>query len=690
MIYKNIEKFVEEANNIGIKKVYKKRHNEKFNYFNIACAFDIETTSVKIGEKKFSFMYMWQFGIDDLRIYGRTWEEFKELIQKLKQALNISLNDRLVCFIHNLEFEFQFIKSIFNWHDIFALDERQPLYAITEDGIEFRCSYKLTDLSLEDVGKNLKKYKCEKKVGQLDYTKIRHFSTPLTDDEIDYGISDIDVVICKIKELIEENYNNIGYIPLTKTGFVRRDVKKAVLNDKVARNLVRDLKLTKNEYILLKAAFQGGYVHSNSNNSCITEYDVTSFDFSSSFPSVMVSEMFPMSNGTKVEPKNKKEFNKYLKDYCCVFEITMKNVRPKSDDIFEFPISVSKCEKSIKDTKKRVSNGRIEKADKLKTIITNVDFEIYEQFYKFDYEIEDIKNMYIYKRGYLPKPIIELVLDYYKFKNELKGNSEQAVLYQWRKALLNAIYGMMIMDVVRGKISYEDNWDTTEVDIEEQIKKYNDNKARCNWYPWGVFITAYSRRNLFSGILSCGIDYIYSDTDSIKIKNKDKHIDYINAYNKYITSKSELCLEYYGLDKKRLRPMEKQIGVWEFDGHYKRFKTLGAKEYLVEKDNGEIEITMAGLNKKAGSEYFASLEEPFEEFKKGTVIDAEKTKKLGHFYIDEPMEFEITDYLGNTETVFSPSGVYLEPVPFRIGEMTVEDTIAYAFGIVSKDSQSFK
>ncbi|HHA4173567.1 TPA: hypothetical protein ACOBU0_002928, partial [Enterococcus faecium] len=69
--------------------------------------------------------------------------------------------------------------------------------------------------------------------------------------------------------------------------------------------------------------------------------------------------------------------------------------------------------------------------------------------------------------------------------------------------------------------------------------------------------------------------------------------------------------EHYDIEPERLRPktvagVEKPIGMWDYEGTYSRFKTLGAKRYLVEKD-GKLEITVAGLSKDNGLDYMLSV-----------------------------------------------------------------------------------
>lgn len=43
------------------------------------------------------------------------------------------------------------------------------------------------------------------------------------------------------------------------------------------------------------------------------------------------------------------------------------------------------------------------------------------------------------------------------------------------------------------------------------------------------------------------------------------------------------------------------MGVFEDDGHYKRFICLGSKKYAYEDDDGNLHITVAGVAKKKGA-----------------------------------------------------------------------------------------
>lgn len=235
---------------------------------------------------------------------------------------------------------------------------------------------------------------------------------------------------------------------------------------------------------------------------------------------------------------------------------------------------------------------------------------------------------------------------------------------------------MMVTDIVKELCICDESgeWQLSEVpDLGEAIGKYNDNKQRFLFYPWGVFVTSYARRNLYSGILEFGDDYIYSDTDSIKCVNIGRHMDYIKGYNQYIVSAIDRCLSSYGLDLSDARPKnikgsEKQIGVWDWetDGDpYTEFKTLGAKRYMYRQD-GDVHITIAGVSKKLGRDFIAGQQDPFQFFDDGMVIDAEHSGKLTHTYLDYEQMGTLTDYRGDSMDYHEMSSVHLEQSEYKM------------------------
>lgn len=639
-------------------------------YYNTPCSFDIETTSMLYNGEKVGFMYVWQLGLGGYVIIGRTWEEFKDTMDRLVDMLCLEEDVRLVIYVQNLSYEFQFIRKLFNFIKVFSMDKRKPIQSTTSIGIEFKCSYFLTGKSLESIGEDLVNYKVKKQVGNLDYDKIRHSTTPLTKAELLYCVDDVKVVMACIQEKIDID-GDITKIPLTNTGYVRRKCREACIRkdgkfNRSYREIMRGLTLDPDEYLQLKQAFQGGFTHANPHIVGETLENVRSFDFTSSYPAVMVCEKFPMSKGEKVVPKSKKELEYYLNHYCCLFDVSIDGLEPKVT--FENYLSLHKCRGlNVKKDKKNytVNNGRIVRAKHLETTITEVDYSIMTKFYKW--EKCKIGNFRIYAKAYLPQEFIEVVLEMYQKKTELKGIEGMEIEYLLIKGMLNACYGMTVTDIVRPEIIYEKgDWQDDEVpDLTEAIKKYNRDSKRFLFYPWGVWITAYARRNLFTGILECQYDYVYSDTDSLKILNWEKHKDYIESYNRKIEAKMNNAMKHFGFDKNAWKPKnkkgeEKPLGFWDDEGMYSRFKTLGAKRYMTEKD-GKLDITVSGLKKKDTVAFLKSKGiDPFLLFDDDLSVPPENTGKMTHTYIDVPRSGDVVDYLGNEGHFSEKSCIHLE------------------------------
>ena len=662
----------------------------KTHYYNIACAFDIETTSffrqseTNTEPEKVAIMYVWTFSICGFCVIGRTWEEFTKLMDLLAEYFNLSPKLRIIIYVHNLGFDFSFFRKWLVWDDVFAAKSRTPIYAVTNRGIEFRCSYLLSGYKLETIAdKHLSKYTIKKLVGDLDYDLIRHNKTPLSNEEIQYCLNDVKIIVAYIQEKID-NENGINNIPYTKTGYVRQYCRnncfyengipvKDSAKEEAYHKIMRRMNLSVEEYYQLKRGFQGGFTHANPFYVGKVVENVTSFDFTSSYPAVMLSEKFPMCSSEIVKlPISYDEFMYNLKNFCCLFELELWNV--ESVLLFENYISRYRC-RELKGVV--CANGRVVKAEHLKITVTEQDYFIIEKFYKWD----DIKiaNLRRYRKGYLPKDFVLSILKLYKDKTELKGVKGSEIEYLQSKEMINACYGMTVTDIVREEIDYINNMWQGELsrkneppkvtDAETVISKYNKNRNRFLFYPWGVWVTAYARKNLFTGIMEFGNDYIYSDTDSIKVINADKHTEYIEKYNQFIHYKVCEMLTRYKIPisyatPQTIKGIKKPVGVWENEGMYKRFKTLGAKRYMVETEEG-INITVSGLNKSVCVPYILSqTKNPFDYFQNGMNIPGEFTGKKTHTYIDEIQTGVITDYLGNDGEYYEKSSVHLSNSPY--------------------------
>ena len=655
--------------------------NKKVTYLNIESAFDIETTSYINNGEKSAFMYIWMFGLGLGKeiFYGRTWEEFLDLCERLQHYFGLNENSRLVIYVHNLGYEFQFMCKYFNWENVFAINERKPIKALCSYGIEFRDSYILSGYSLANTAKNLTTHKVRKMEGDLDYSLIRHQSTQLTQKELGYCSNDIEIILAYINEQIVQ-YEDITKIPLTNTGRVRKYVKDACYytssNHRKSnrgkyqryRQIMSDLTLDKATYIQLKRAFMGGFTHSNPNHTGKMLENVSSIDLTSSYPTVMLADKFPMSRAKELNITTVEELKKAMSLYCLVFDLKLEGLRNTLK--YESYISESKCFKMVKPV---INNGRVYDAEMIQTTITDVDFNIIEKVYEWDkISIANVKG---FVKAYLPKSIIESILNLYQDKTTLKGVEGKEVEYLLSKGMLNSVYGMCVTDVVKDEHVYNDTWGVERVDVDEKIDEYNKSKNRFLFYPWGIWVTAYARRNLWTAILNIGDDYIYSDTDSIKMLNFDKHKEYVEKYNKHIGKKLADMMEHYKLNVELLAPKTiqgkaKPLGIWEFDGNYSHFKTLGAKRYLV-KENGEFHLTVAGLSKKNGITHMVNIcggdtEQVFNIFNDNLYIPADKTGKMTHTYIDSEKEMFVVDYDGVEERVLTLSGIHLEPCDFTL------------------------
>ena len=688
-------------------------------YYNIPAAFDIETTSYTIPspsgkedetEKK-ALMYIWQFGINGTVIYGRTWDDWVNMLHQLVDYLDLSERRKIIIYVHNLGYEFQFMRKWLKWDKIFAIKKRRPVYAIS-GGLEFRCSLFLSNYSLEYIGLNLlHRYPVKKLVGNLDYSLMRHSYTPLTDDELAYCVNDVKVVMSYIQEKIEQD-GDITKIPLTNTGYVRNYCRAecftgGVLSEEEKRkislnyhSLMKSLQIrSTDEYDQLKRAFMGGFTHASAlwSNKSITTFNasfvgdvlvnsIEGSDIISSYPGEMLRSKFPMTQFEFLgNVESDKIFQHLLKNYCCVFDVEFTKLYPKVE--YENPLSLSHCHT---EGEVCVNNGRIVAAERCFTTLTELDWDTITKFYEWD-SIKVI-NMRISHKGYLPKDLILAILKLYADKTSLKGVEGKEIEYLVSKNMINAAFGMMVTAIVRGEFNYNidnDQWSILEADVDSQLAKYNRNFNRFLYYAWGVWVTAHARHSLFEAIHEFGEDYIYADTDSIKGVNfKDHEEFFFKKNNRVIRDLLAMC-NHYGIPFSKCCPktpkgVPKIPGTWEHDSVYLAFKTCGAKRYIYELPDHELSLTVSGLNKKYAipyllQEYKHDYELIFDAFGEGFFVPAGHTGKMTLTYIDEASAGVLVDYLGNRAIWHEKSSIHMESQSYRMSML--DDYLKFLNGI---------
>lgn len=556
--------------------------------------FDIETSKIPTDDEGHyqAFMYIWQVCIEGNVVFGRRWEELQEFMKNVVNAYKLSDEERVVVYVHNLSFEFQFIQDYFKFTDVFAMASRSILTAKTAH-LEFRCSYKLSNMSLAKFIENTPNTLHYKGVDDLDYATVRTPDTPLTEIEYGYCFNDVKGLYECVMELLKED--NIATIPLTSTGYVRRDCRNAMNKNKNNRKMFLRSRLTLLQYKLLRECFRGGNTASDRYLTNLILKIVGSYDLSSSYPFQMIAREYPLGKWNYGVIPDIKTLEEYNSRYCTIARYSFKNIRLRDEKPIPY-IPQSKCLALGDD--REIYNGRILHADFLTISMTNIDFDIVREQYEYD-EIA-VEEFHYSRKGLLPKELRDTIMYYFEKKSELKGDEEHYYEYMKSKNKLNSIYGMTVTNILNTEIEYHDGEYTekkmSEEEMQEALDKYYKNHRSFLNYSWGVFVTAYARRELEDGLNIAGLDTIYCDTDSVKfIGNHDKEFE---AYNERLNKECEErgIRNYTEVNGKRF-----YMGIFDKEKGYDEFITLGAKKYAF-LQNGRLGITVSGLSKKKGAE----------------------------------------------------------------------------------------
>lgn len=631
--------------------------HQKEKYYKQIVALDTETAKYN---DDILFITDWTITIEDFGcIYGNHVEDAICCINKIIETIDLKPENRLLIYVHNFSYDYMFLRNFMfpEWgYPVSSLATKPHKYITMrfENGVEFRDSYILTGRSLERFTKDMN---CDiiKQVGTWDYNKFRTPNSGRTEKEIYYVCADTISLVLALREFFRQHKCNTATAQLTNTGFVRKETLKASKKDKYWKSQFRRTRLTLDEYRLLDNAFHGGYTHANRYHVSRLMHDITSYDFTSSYPARMLYNKFPMEPFRRFDDADLQTVFDLSDTYAFMGIIAFTGISLHKDCPMP-PIAKHKC-KVLQNAV--IDNGRVVSADMCVFPFTDPDIEAIMENYDWDYC--EIANCYYAEKRYLPDWFCEMIMTLFRNKTTLKG--KDPVLYMLSKGMLNSLYGMCVQKIIRDDITEdfetgEWNYNRTKKEDEvaqEILNKFYKNSNKCLPFQWGCWVTAYAQQELFRFGKNCG-EWIYSDTDSIKGKDwNTKGIDNYNSRIKQIAKERGYGTIVYN-------EKEYTVGTAEFDGFYSEFVTLGSKRYCYRENDG-LHITVAGVPKIGVNE----LDDDIRKFRRDMVFRNTNKKCANYIYNADIKTLEL-----NGEKIKYGSAVRLDDV-----EYTLDQTIQF-------------
>lgn len=695
-------------------------------YYDAICCLDTETSKQVhdelVGDQTVTvvtgvWIYQWALGINDTLVAGRSVDQLLDVLKKLVYHYELGAKKRMAVYIHNAAFDLSYLlNGLWTTFDgqveLFATGQRRPIRVEVCKGLELRCSYKLTNKSLDAWCKDSAPIRHKKLVGAIDYNVTRTPSSELTQTDWDYMLNDVCCQQDCLRVLMQTEH--LRTVPMTSTGFVRRSMREAARHAAGWRQKFRNTLPTAAQYLLMHQAFIGGYTHCNSLAMGIW-HDALGVDAASMYPAVLATEWYPCGKWYWREVYKYKDLRwlVHRKNYATIATLTFEGLQLRDLSDWRPYLPYSKAIRaSTGEGDYCLDNGKVISCRKFTVSLCDLDMRIVFDQYQWDRLC--IHEVMVCKRGPLPDWFLDTMRGWYADKVQLKaapaGETEEEKITRMRryaesKAHLNAIYGMCATAWTHDVFSFDygkQSWNVPHLNLkEEDLKKFEEtmkqleaqgdyegmrkakrdaelkavqkeiDKMAKPWsqyflrYDWGLYCTAWARTHLWRAMECCGFP-LYCDTDSVK--GCDWNMEKLEEYNRELRAASDAAGFTIPDPAGRLRP----IGVFEPDGEYKRFSALHAKCYAYEDYDGKLHATIAGVttsNGKTGEDRVTKEEElgSLEELKDGKVFrECGGTRSV---YIDHAHMVRVGD-----EVIRSYGGCAILDTTYEIGG--VNDLIA--------------
>lgn len=590
-----------------------KKPASKLTYLRQPAFLDTETSHNHDDDNPIGWIYQWCLEFAGEYCVGRKPSELIKAFRQLHDHYELNQDEkRMVIFVHNLSYDHCYIwrqlTAEFGDPKILAIKPHKILSACY-DGLEFRCSYLLSNMSLSAWGEKLK-CKVHKVDNGIDYDQIRYQNTRLNKQDWFYMINDVAALKnCVYSEMVE-NDDNIVTIPLTSTGYVRRDCRRAFRKEEGTRTWFTKTRLDVESYKANFYTYAGGLTHGNRFLAGQTIKKVDHIDFKSFYPANDQLRYMPMGKWEHVysylesnKPFEMDRFKRFIENKCVIMLVSFKNLYLRKyvtcpalskSKVYNYPF----VRFTINDAGTLgTDNGRVVNAigDDVMLWLTELDYYWIVDQYKTDglYIVE----LFACDRGYDTQAIRNVTNEYFKVK---EGLEKDGYFYHKSKNRLNAIYGMKSTNPVRSDCelnlisgAWSEVRDMSDEHIEQALDRYYKSYNSFNNFSHGIYITSWAR-SLLLYVIKNIIGYprfIYGDTDSAFYKRSRKIDRKLAFFNRQIVELNKSL----GLGVPNRDGGVSYYGVLEKEKPCKKFRFLHAKCYAFVDSKNKLHCTIAGV-----------------------------------------------------------------------------------------------
>ena len=590
-------------------------------------------------QKEIGWVYQWAFSYpynngDRMIVYGRTPSQLAACMEDIATVNNTDENNKILIFAHNWSYDYTYIHAFlneqFNERGTILATAAHKIISYNIHGLEFRDSLKISQKSLAKWGKDLN-VEHPKLTGLIDYNVRRFQDTPLTRNDWKYMFRDVitlDECIAAQLALWEDTTKTI---PLTATGYVRRETRKLFRKNKRNRELFNKKALSMEAYQFCRCEFAGGLTHGNRyyaertidieeirNKLGRSDVIIKHRDFASHYPSQQIcteapESKFILSYDHEQDEKHKCLYVEDLQKMDCCFLAMMQvsNVHIRQGMTLPYFQLSKALAGAVGVLDYTADNGRILHIDKGFTniVVNEHDLKWLVKMYTFDYKI---LKVYTADKGEYPDFMREAVFKFFegktRWKKEAKKlkkahgeNSPEYIAAEIQtmcmKSLLNSIFGMSCTNPVRTSFTEDedDEWSHELLDDDEIYKrllKYYGKRSSFMNYELGLWTTSSARDELLSFAELIGWDHIlYTDTDSlfyISTPEIEQKIDERNRLAREECDKNGWYIEIDG-ERTYFNQLEDE------QENIIKFRFLHSKCYAYVTDDNELHCTIAGV-----------------------------------------------------------------------------------------------